>query len=418
MAEEAPIVAAPEPAPVLHGQDQPGGSASLAADMDKLFNPPKDEVPAEEPAGDPKKPAGDLPLQPPDKPIVNKPAVAPKKEAPKAPEKPKPAIEPVKEKDPVALRTQLAKQNAKVDELQAKLDDMGKRGGMTSEKKEDYDRLQERIKSVEENASKTRAELEQRNKSLEADIYSRDFRESPEFKQKYYDRWQKTYQDAKEEVLSMQVQDAEGNQRNATESDLNRVLSAPKALQRKVAKEIFGEDADVVLGHRNSLKSIEDAGNEEIENRRKGYDETRQKQQETFKQYGSVYERAHADVDKALVEKYPEYFGEVPDSPEETKQLQVGLKFVDDALAGAASATPEDRAKNNAIIRRWAGSAPRMIHVIKSLKQKLADQEVELGKYRRSEPGSESDSPGTEEQQSDEPQNTDALVAMLGKPMK
>lgn len=258
----------------------------------------------------------------------------------------------------------------------------------------------------------------ERAKKLEADYYAMNFRESPEFKDKYEAKYAKRAQQALADVKEMKVvvkgPDDQDTVRAATPADWGRVLNAnsnPEAA--RIARELFGEDAPLVLQHREALRQIEEQANEEVENRRKNFDADRQKQFGEFKTKTETHQRIHDEYDAALVQKYPQFFAENPEKPEEVAALRKGIDFVDAALKDT-SGNIEEHARKAAVLRRWAGAFPLLVHRINSLEAQLAQQTEDLGKYRESDPGSGGEAPAPTQVEKDIG-GTDELAKMIGK---
>lgn len=370
---------------------------NLMADLDSPA--PGGEPPAGSPPPEPPKPPeGAKPppaAKPPEKPAAGKtPPKAPDKAAPKAPPaapaKPGPAKPP---EAPLnwdsapkqfkaaheALKTEFTRVQTdlqgKLNTVEGQLREMGQRRFLTPDDEAKY------------------GALEKRQQELEAILYSQDYQQSPEFKEKYEKPAQRIFATVTKELKGMTVKYKDGEEdktRAATMEDFGRIraLSDNPAAQRRLAKEMFGEDADIIMNHVRKLDDITEQANAEIESKRTGW-ATEQKKlveqsQKTFAESRQVY----LGTDQALVNKFPHYFAEDPANPEWNNALKEGLAYVDTNSAQFNAKTPAEKAKTSAIIRRWAASWPANQILIKQLKAQLEAKETELAQYRKSDPGS------------------------------
>ena len=241
------------------------------------------------------------------------------------------------------------------------------------------------------------AQLEQKQQQLEADLYSRDFRESPEFKAKYQTKADKVFQAVQNELKGIQIDDGEGGTRTATLADFSKIraLGDSQVEQRRQAKALFGDDSDVVIALARELKTVEDAANEEIESKRTNWASERTKQAEMSQQDQKTFQTEFEQVDKALLEKFADQFAPKEGNEEFNNALQGGLDYVDNNSNGFSGKTPAERAKTSAILRRWAGSYPANQVFIKQQATKIAELEATIAKLQGTDPGAGGDGGGT-----------------------
>jgi hypothetical protein len=334
--------------------------------------------------------------------IAPKPAPSPEKSKPEAgkesPGKPAPSPAPEKEeKDPVKLRIAHKKlkeeyetfkqsQATERQSLASKLAELEKKPFLTPEQQARYDAL------------------EKRQQDLEAELYARDFQESPEFKTKYQEKWNKQWKDAVEDVKGMQVKYSEQIQRDgeliseektraATQRDFERVfaLRNSRAEQRTLAKQLFGEDAAAVLEYTQKLYSIEESGQQEISEKRNTYDQKRRQFQEKEQGFAKTFDATHSEFEQLLVQKYPQNFGDDPENPEAVDAMNKALTMLDGFAQERAKLSPEERgklaAKQAALIRRYAASFPRALVMLKKKDDIIAAKDAELARYRKTDPG-------------------------------
>lgn len=267
---------------------------------------------------------------------------------------------------------------------------------LRAERQSEVQSLQSKIATLEnkrywtEDDEKRHAGLESQLKQLQADLYGQNFRTSPEFKQNFVEKWHKLYETAVQRVKAMPVKqtDADGmeTERQASQTDFERVRKAPLEEQWKVARGLFGDAAYLVLNEVNALRQIEQAGEEAAETARKSYDERRQAYENQMKSSFQNFSQSQEAADRQLIEKYPQWFAPDESDPEATKALQEGEQFVNAILQQSEQMKPEDRGANAAILRRWATSFPRLVHTINVLRGRLEERDKELAAYKKTDP--------------------------------
>ena len=371
-ATEAPAERPPQPGTPT--PDAPKGSQSLVDEVDAMMSPAKPEPTKKAPAK--KEPAK---AEPEEKPAADTKSA----EAAKA--------DKGKEKDPVALRKRLEEIKEKYSGLEQTT---------TNEKKE----LREKIAAFESRKWLTpeqeqqQVRLEKELKTLQAEFYARNYQESPDFKSKYEPKWQGQYAKAKREVESMTVvlEDVDGEQktRQAGEADLKRVIGLKDNVvaQQDLAEQLFGKYSNLVLSHVNRLGEIEEEANEELRQKRLSYDKEVAERQDNDKKISERFNRAHSEVEAGLTSKHPEYFGRSDDEGSNTA-MQKGIEFVDKTLEQADTLPVEDRAARTAIIRRWAGAFPRMVHLLTQARAEAEEARRQVAELRGTDPGAGGDAP-------------------------
>lgn len=261
-----------------------------------------------------------------------------------------------------------------------------------------------RIKELEERITKQEKDLEDR----EQRILQADYRSSKEFDEKYASKGNKAYQKAIGDVKALQVTltDADGNQtqRPATENDFNALRALPPYEQDKKINELFGISAWRVSNHMRTLEALEQEANEAISTAKVKADENRRNFEKQNAERTTEY-TTHADAYNAeLVKTHAAYFAPDPTNPEASAALEQGLKYVDDAAKNHSKMSPKDLAETTSMIRYLAGSCPRLMTEINQLKAKLTAKDEELGKYRKSSPGSAPSPAGSNGTKAPEPE--------------
>lgn len=381
-----------------------GGSAlsDLIKDDDSPPAPPA-PTPAATPDADKTPPAAPAAPKPPAAPP------APPKPAPTPPRRPKPAPPTPAEKAldwktaPEQFRTahekllqtkqaieteyqQFKTTNAtQQSEVQRKLADLEKKRYWTPEDESKY------------------ASLERRSKDIEAELYARDFEASPQYKAEFTEKWNEAYTDAVNAVVSMEVtvkgDDGEEKTRSATKRDFEsiRALTGDPSAQRKLAKQLFGEDADIVLGHTRTLVGIEKDAAKAVAAKRGEYEANLKTYLENSQNVSRAQHQASEAAEQDLIKTHPQFFGDDPNDPKAGEALKRGLEFVDNSYSREATAkmTPMQLAERATVLRYMAGAFPRLCSTIKRLQADNASKDEELKKYRGTDPGAGGDGPAS-----------------------
>jgi predicted nuclease with TOPRIM domain len=366
-----------------------GGASATASQMADEFmadltgaTPP---APAATPPEPPKEPV--TPAEPP------KAAPAPPKPAAAAP--PKPAAQPAPAKPVVKLN---------IDDLKVSASDLRRhlkeiiadKDKTVGEKQKEIATLQDKIKEFEgkkfwtDDDQKLSEQATKRLAKLESDLYGRDYRQSPEFKTQFQDKFDRLWSKGVETVKGLTVTWKEGDEdksRPATQQDLLRVVDAPASERYKLAKQLFGEDYPVVIDYANKLNDIRESAEEAVKNKQDNHQSETQKQADELKKVSGQIEQFVKEAGENLVQKFPDIFSAKEDEPEVAAALKKGFDFVDDARINQGKFNPNERAAKIAVIRSWAGAFPRLIHDRSRLMAENAALREEIAKYNKTDPG-------------------------------
>lgn len=349
----------------------------------------------------------------PDKPADAK-AAAPKPDAAKPQEQPKDesgkfvAKQPEKLDGPAQLRKRLAEvesdltktraeKESTVKELQTKMADLEKRPFLTKEQQARYDAL------------------EKRSKELEAQLYARNYAESPEYKEKFQKRWQNKYAENVAEVRRLQIKSkdpetGEEKFRPATDADFELVRSVrgSRIARLEMAESLFGNRANIVADYANELDAIEREAGQEVEQRRAKFDEEMAQRGNQMQEFSTKASQSAQQTEAQLAEKYPTWFGKSEDADEQTA-MEKGLAFVDGTSSEADKMTPEERGSKLAVLRMWAAAFPRNVHRIQKQEAEIAELKAQIAKLQGSDPGATGEH-GSVEKTTDEPKGTAGLL--------
>lgn len=227
--------------------------------------------------------------------------------------------------------------------------------------------------------------LRKRVADQEQELRYLEYTKSDEYREKYFEPLHAALTDAYSEVSEMNVALADGNFRQANNGDFDRVLESPNQDVRKLARELFGEDAETVLALRRKIIEKRREGVRAAENYRKlGEERDRQRVSQTAEQRAAAsryWETANAELTK----RYPDFFGEAEGDEEGNAALKKGYEVVD--AANDPNLKLEDRIARQAAIRQRAAAFGREVVRRKRLEARVAELEKVLADIEASAPG-------------------------------
>jgi len=276
-----------------------------------------------------------------------------------------------------AQKKELATHQAKVRELEAAVAKAADEGRVKAETA-----LQKRLDELV--ADRDRLDSEMRFTRYES---------SSEFKNNYQKPIQAAWALAERDLDGVRVMTSDGNDRAATLDDIAGLLQLPASQARRQAAAMFGEDAQIVMGHRDRLREkIDSMNSARAEWREKGSKMQAEMQEAQTRQQKDFHDRIDYKM-KELSDIAPEIFGDPKDNPEESSLVQKASDLVDVAMGrkGFKDGTPPEeqargRADAIALVAARAKHFGRLVYQVNSLKEKLAAAEEKLKGYESSEP--------------------------------
>lgn len=239
-------------------------------------------------------------------------------------------------------------------------------------------------KSLEDRLS----EREKRLADLENEIRFSAYERSQEYKEKFEQPFVDAYQTGRAKVATLKITDADGNYRQATPEDFDRIARImDDDTAAEAAAEMFGNRAPVVLYHRERVQELNASRIKAIEDYKKlGGEREKQWQEQTAKQreqIGKLWKQANTEA----IEKYPHFFKPIDGDDEGNQLLEQGFQMADAAFSDNGNMTPEQRVKLHSAIRNRAAGFSRLAYQNKQLTAKIAELEQKLSEYESSEPG-------------------------------
>lgn len=258
-------------------------------------------------------------------------------------------------------------------------------------------------------------DMQKRLDDAEARMRFTDYEHSEEYKEKYYQPFVDAYQAGRQKAASLKFTDAEGNVRQGTAEDFDRIVQANDDDAADLANQLFGNKASAVLYHRERVQELNSARSRAIEQFKKtGSEQAKQRQEQMAAQAKKMGEMFHSMVNKSS-EKFPQLFKPIEGDAKGNEILQKGFDLVDAIFVrGGRDAQgnpipPEKLVAMHASIRNRAAAFGRMVHLNNQLKSKIAALEKDLKEFQGSEPGSD-DGKGRAAPSSDTPEATWAAV--------
>lgn len=270
----------------------------------------------------------------------------------------------------------------RVSEYEAKIKEIESKSGDTS--KADLKLVEEYTKKIAD---------------YEARIRATDYSQSQEFltlKEDFTKKYTQRYIQAADDVKQFQVKtgvDEAGNPilRTATDADLADLVNRPIGQQRQIARDKFGQDADVVIRHLERLKELRDDANLTLSSKleeAKTQGELRTKEQRLAEQkQQSEYQQMVENFRKEIEDEWPDYFTEPKDDPEGAEALKNGKALVDAAINKIGAMTPQDRAAHSVVLQMRAAAFPLLEHKVGKLTAQVESLTKELEGVRGSDPG-------------------------------
>jgi hypothetical protein len=178
-------------------------------------------------------------------------------------------------------------------------------------------------------------------------------------------------------------------ERPAMEADFDRLMQVSDDREaRKLAKQLFGEDAPIAMQHREKVIELNETRAKALEEYR-----TKGKERETQQQEVSVKQRQEAAAsweasNKAQIEKYPHFFAPIEGDDEGNELLAKGYALADRAFVGDTSKIPpKELASLHSTLRNRAAAFGRQVYLNKKMKAQVTALEAKIKELEESGPG-------------------------------
>lgn len=297
------------------------------------------------------------------------------------------------------------------DEWKGKASEFETSSKTTAEKVAEYEK---RIKEIESKPVETKADTalvekyENEIKALKQTVREYDYQKSDEFREKFAAPFEKAYKKAIGEVTQLTIT-KDDQSKPATESDFAFIRSLPFGQRRAAARQMFGEDYDLVLSHVSRLEEMRESALEAIASEKQNYEikqkETTLKQQKEKEDYANFLKQSEQEI-LTSIEDF-----KLGDDPEEKKAWEKGLAFVEHALNNTASLPVSERAAHAAATKLRAALYDLSNHRVKAANAKIKSLTDELAKFRASDPGAGGEKGEVESGGDETPEGIEAMLA-------
>ncbi|HEU4344068.1 MAG TPA: hypothetical protein VFU31_21140 [Candidatus Binatia bacterium] len=258
------------------------------------------------------------------------------------------------------------------------------------------------------------AQEQKARQDLETELKYLRYEHSEEYKQKYEQPWNAAQKRAFDTVkdLMVKVQGADGtvSERNATAADFHTVFNLPEGAAWRKARELFGEDAPVVMTHYTKLNEILTASREDI-NKYRTEGAERDKQEAARKAQEKQADAAMGrKADEAYLNhaKWGPHFKPVEGDEAGNKDLEMGFRR---ANVDLDTLSPGNRALAKSWLKHAAAAFPRLVSKVTAYEARIADLEAKLKEFEDSGPGPGEEAGGGRPPQAND-RETDPLKAL------
>jgi hypothetical protein len=252
--------------------------------------------------------------------------------------------------------------------------------------------------------------IETRNAELEEHIRFVDYKESKEFKDKYWqpyvEAWERCQADLKE--LNVEVPDGKGGfiTRPATDDDIMLLAGLPLGERLARANAMFGDVGRDMADHARRLKDLNEAQNKALGEAKKNAGERSKLLQEQAQTNSRADHQMWVDSVKALGERFPKWFASTEGDVEGNRHLAAGYAMTNYLFNGKL--TPEEIAllpkgfreemeangklsrqsqiRLHALIRMKAAGHDRQVYRAQQLLRENNELKKKLAGYEASEP--------------------------------
>jgi hypothetical protein len=240
------------------------------------------------------------------------------------------------------------------------------------------------------------AKRDQEYQTLESELKLLRYERSPEYKQKFEEPYNQAYKRAVQSIngLTVKMKNAETGEvteRPATEKDFAEVLGQPtEGAAYRVARELFGDDHQLVTRHVDRLFEIAEQSKNEI---------TKYRQQATERDSNETARQAtERQASEAMARRADEgwkqrnkWFSPIEGDEEGNALLQKGFQ---QANMDEKALTPDQRAIYHSYRKHAVAALPRLQAKVTAYETRIADLETKLQEFEESGPGPGKTTPG------------------------
>lgn len=240
---------------------------------------------------------------------------------------------------------------------------------------------------------------EKRLSELEEEIRYVNYSKSDDFKTKYQQPYEKSWQRAMSELGELTIETGDGNARPMAAGDLLELVNLPLGKAHEMAVEKFGDLAPEVMAHRKEIRKLHDEQAAALDEARKsGASREKELTEKQQREYGEISGNIKDTWSKANDEvtgdpKYGTFFTPKDGDEQGNQRLAKGFELADRAFSEnplTPGLTPEQRAgivRRHAAVRNRAAAFGRLVYQNNQSQSRIAELEKQLSEYKGSEPG-------------------------------
>lgn len=277
--------------------------------------------------------------------------------------------------------------------------------------------------------------LRKRTAELEEKLKFTNFQETDEYKAKYHKPFLDAYARGRSRASHLTVTEADGTERPGTAADFDAIMRAPESQVAKMASEMFGLAAPLILSERMRIEEINDAAATAQEEFRKTAEERNKQEVEKTARQKAETEKQRAEMSATFarlnteaVEARPQFF-----KADEGDEKGAGILKTETALADLAfGALPPERydelpegiraklangmlppaeiVRLHSAMRTKAAGFGHVVHKLAKATERIKQLEIELSEFKASEPTGGMERRGGEAREKTVDEEIDALA--------
>lgn len=277
----------------------------------------------------------------------------------------------------------------------------------------------QKLKTAEHPEVKTLKEkiaaMEKRHSEIEDDYRLYDYERSTDYKEKFLKPYHDAYTRGVKKAMGLQVTTPEGTLRPATQEDFASVVTTQNDDQAtRLAEELFGRNAAIVIHHRERILEANEARANAInEAKTSGAAKLKEQQENTTKSMEAYKNSFSSEVTSR--ETKLEYLQSKEGDAAWNDALARGTDLADKSWKNRQAKTPEEQAAIDAANYNRARAYSPLKLSVKRLSEKVASLEKELAGYKKSEPGNGEGKAAPEGRQQPPASTLDGVFAEIEK---
>lgn len=229
---------------------------------------------------------------------------------------------------------------------------------------------------------------EKRQQDLETELKYSAYERSDEYQNEYQKPFEESYNWGKTKVSKLKVDMGDGEFRQATPEDFDKIILIPDDSEAvDVAEKMFGNKARIVLEHRWELQKLDAKRFRAIEDFKKnGAERETLRTRETEKQQEQTG-RLWKELNETAASNFPKWFKPEEGDEKGNQLLEEGYKLADAAFSRNEGKSPEELVRLHASIRNRAAAFTREVYRNLKLESQIEDMKKKLAEYEASVPG-------------------------------